>query len=605
MIPSVEPVALDIQETNNVRIKVRKNFVVLWCGLACLLLAFSSCKSVKSQVQAQNDESRRRFEYYYLEATKKKLAGLHDEAFALYRHCLELNPEAGEVMYELGLYYMGLRNEEEGERYLKHAVAVEPDNIYYKEALASYYLRKRDTKHAVTVLEDMVRCNPMRTDVLGQLVSLYMDDGDELRAIKALDRIETIEGRNASISLEKFRLYRELGKEDKAFAELDSLAAENPNDLSYKVLIGDQYLLVQQPEKAYAIYEEVRKAEPENQALQLSLLDYYKQTANDSAYVALFDTLLCSRQTEDRVRATLMRNYIVDKENAGADSTEVLAKFDQVFNAVPQTTAMLAMYASYLQLKKMSRAKIADALERILSIEPDNQPALFQLMQYAFDEKNYNKAVEVCKKGLENYPDQLSFYFYLGFSYYQIDRVDEALQTFQVGVGQVRDDTDPSLVSDMYSIMGDLLYKKGQKSEAYAAYDSCLVYKPDNIMCLNNYAYFLSLDRQQLDKAEEMSYRTIKAEPENKTYLDTYAWILFVKGKYSEAKIYIDKVVEGGKTDDEEVTAGVLEHAGDIYAKCGDTAEALRYWKLAQQKGGDVTPLLRRKIQQKQYIEEK
>ena len=101
-----------------------------------------------------------RFEYYYLEATKKKLAGLHDEAFALYRHCLELNPEAGEVMYELGLYYMGLRNEEEGERYLKHAVAVEPDNIYYKEALASYYLRKRDTKHAVTVLEDMVRCNP-------------------------------------------------------------------------------------------------------------------------------------------------------------------------------------------------------------------------------------------------------------------------------------------------------------------------------------------------------------------------------------------------------------------------------------------------------------
>lgn len=577
---------------------------IFWCAAVSLLFGLSSCKGVKSVAQ-QDDESRRRFEYYYLEATKKKLANKHDEAFALYRHCLDLNPNAGEVMYDLGLYYLGLRNEEEGERYLTKAVAAEPDNISYKEALASFYLRKRDTKRAVTVLEDMARCNPMRTDVLSQLVSLYMDDGDELRAVKALDRIETIEGRSASISLEKFRLYRELGKEDKAFAELDSLAAENPNDLSYKVLIGDQYLLVQKPEKAYEIYEEVRKVEPENQALQLSLLDYYKQTKNDSAYVALFDTLLCGKQTEDRVRATLMRNYIVDEENAGADSTEVLAKFDEVFKAVPETPTMLALYASYLQLKKMDHAKIADAMERILRLEPDYMPALFQLMQYAFDAKDYNKAVEVCRKGIENYPDQLSFYFYLGFSYYQLDRTEEALKTFEVGVGQVKDDTDPSLVSDMYSIMGDLLYKKGQKAEAYAAYDSCLVYKPDNILCLNNYAYFLSLDKQQLDKAEEMSYRTIKAEPDNKTYLDTYAWILFMKGKYSEAKIYIDKVVESGKADDEDVTAGVLEHAGDIYAKCGDMAEALKYWKMAEHKGGDVTSQLRKKIQLKQYIEEK
>ena len=148
-------------------------------------------------------------------------------------------------------------------------------------------------------------------------------------------------------------------------------------------------------------------------------------------------------------------------------------------------------------------------------------------------------------------------------------------------------------------------YKEGEKELAYAAYDSSLTYKSDNIGCLNNYAYYLSLDNKDLDKAEEMSYKTIKAEPSNKTYLDTYAWILFMKARYTEAKVYIDKVVQGDNVmNDAEVSAGVLEHAGDIYYKCGDTDQAMKYWEMAQKKGGDVTKVLKKKIQQKKYIAE-
>ena len=40
--------------------------------------------------------------------------------------------------------------------------------------------------------------------------------------------------------------------------------------------------------------------------------------------------------------------------------------------------------------------------------------------------------------------------------------------------------------------MGDLYHTKKMNVEAYAAYDSALVYKPDNIGALNNYAYYLS-----------------------------------------------------------------------------------------------------------------
>ena len=170
-------------------------------------------------------------------------------------------------------------------------------------------------------------------------------------------------------------------------------------------------------------------------------------------------------------------------------------------------------------------------------------------------------------------------------------------------------DSEKAMVSDFYSIMGDLYHIKKMNVEAYAAYDSALVYKPDNIGALNNYAYYLSVERKNLDKAEEMSYKTVKAEPTNNTYLDTYAWILFEKGKYVEARIYIDQAMQNGG----DKSSVVVEHCGDIYYKNGEAEKALEYWKQAEKLAAEPTEnesekrdekelaLLKKKIANKKY----
>lgn len=592
-----EPVVLAIQESYRA---VEKKLYQI-CGALLASLFLVGCRT--ADVTELSPEAQRRLDYYYLEAVKSDLAGRPDDAFELYKHCLEIKPDAAEAHYHLGVYYMNLDDSARCESHLSEAVALAPDNVQFKEALASFYLHNRNKAKAVPVLEDMVRCNPARSDVLAQLVNIYMDEGEYHKAIHALDRIELLEGRNMSVSMEKFRLYRELKEDEKAFAELEALAMDNPNDLSYRVLIGEQYLLAQQPEKALAVYREVQQREPDNQALLLSLLDYYKQTGQDSLYHAQLDDLLYGKKLDSRDRAMLMRNYIVEQENAHADSTEILQVFDRIFASVPETVDMLTLYASYLQMKKMTD-RMEPVLERILDLEPDNPAALYQLMVLAMRSNNYPKVQEVCTQGITHYPDQLPYYFYLGFAYYQLERQDKALEVFRKGVNQVKPDTDHGIVSDMYSIMGDLYYNNGLKDSAFMCYDSCLVYNPDNVGCLNNYAYYLSLEKRDLDKAEEMSHRTIVAEPGNKTFIDTYAWILFIKGRYSEAKLYMDRVLAGNIEQDEEVSGGVLEHAGDIYACCGDMEGALKYWKMAKKKGGDVTPQLEKKIRLKKYVGE-
>lgn len=575
----------------------RLPYIYLLVVAVCCLTSCRATKEVGVTAEAQ-----RRFDYYYLEATKQKLAGRYDDAFELYRLCLDINPNAGEVLYELGRYYLSMDLLEDGEKYLVCAVEKEPNNIYYKEVLVSHYLRQRDKKAAAPILEDMVRCNPSRSDVLAQLVNIYLEQGETRKAIQALDRIETLEGRNMGVSMEKFRLYKELNEEDKAFAELELLADENPNDLSFRVLIADQYLMAQQTEKALSIYKEIQEKEPNNQALRLSLLEYYKTSGQDSLYAVMLDDLLYGHAVEERARVMLMRNFVVEKEQAHADSTVVLNMFERVFSNVPETVDMLTLYASYLQMKRMN-GEFERALERILTLEPDHHAALLQSLQLAIQSNNYPKVLDVCERGMAHHPDELPYYFYSGFAYYQMDNELKALDVFKKGVRQIKPDTDKGLASDMYSIMGDLYYAHGQKDSAYAAYDSCLVYKPDNVGCLNNYAYYLSLENRDLDKAEEMSHRTIIAEPRNKTYLDTYAWILFMKQKYTEAKLYIERVVEGDIDNDEEVSGGVLEHAGDIYAKCGEMDKAVEFWRKARDKGGDVSTVLEQKIRQKKYIE--
>jgi tetratricopeptide (TPR) repeat protein len=155
--------------------------------------------------------------------------------------------------------------------------------------------------------------------------------------------------------------------------------------------------------------------------------------------------------------------------------------------------------------------------------------------------------------------------------------------------------------------MGDILHQKGREQEAFAAYDSCLQWKDDNIGCLNNYAYYLSEKGLQLDKAEQMSYRTIKAEPKNATFLDTYAWILFMQRRYSEAKIYIDQTLQC----DSDSSAVLLEHAGDIYFHVGEEDKAVSFWQKALEKASDNSEIkgerqqvLIRKIKLKKFIKE-
>lgn len=592
-------------------------YIISACVMVVMVACGTSGKQTKlkhQQVVVQKDpltpEQRRKYDYYFLEAVRMKQKGDYDAAYELYQHCLDIYPASGAALYELSQFYMYLGQERKGELALKQAVFSDESNFWYKQTLASYYERKRDVPKAIAVYENMADQFPSRLEPLMSLIDLYNQTKSYQQVINTLNRLEELDGKSEQISMEKFRMFLLLGDQEKAFTEIESLSKEYPYDMRYQTILGDVYLNNDKPQEALGVYQRILKEEPGYAPALISMASYYQKTGQDSLYQAQLDTILLNDDVQSDTKMEIMRQLILQSEQDSKDSTQVISLFQNILKR-PQQNADLAMLcAQYLLAKKMEKEAVP-VLHQILELDPENKPARLQLLSYAIRDNNLDDVIRIAKPALEYNPESLEFYYYLGIAYHQKGETDEALDVFTKGVKQINEKSDKGVVSDFYAILGDLYHSKEMHAEAYAAYDSSLVYNPDNIGTLNNYAYFLSVERKDLDKAEEMSYRTVKAEPDNETYLDTYAWILFEKGRYTEARIYIEQALRN-KGDKSRT---IVEHAGDIYYMLGEKDKALEYWKKADAmdetpEDGSTPPTekekkrLKQKIAQKKYIAE-
>ena len=560
------------------------------------------CNKQKRQAEAApvpqlTEEQQRKFDYYFLEAIRLKQAGDYDAAFDLLQHSLAINPHDASALYELAQYYLYLKQPARATTTIEQAVAADPDNYWYAQALSQLYLQQNEAEKATVLLEDMVQRFSTRIDPLYSLLEIYNQQEDYDRVLDVLNLLEQRMGKNEQLSLEKFRIYLRKGDNKRAFGEMENLVAEYPQDLRYRVVLGDVYLQNGKKDEAYDIYQQVLTEEPDNAMAMYSLASYYEETGQDSLYQQQLDSLLLNRKVTPDIKSNIMRQLIIRNEQADGDSLRIITLFDRIMQQDPDEPDLPMLYAQYLLSKGMNQQSLP-VLRRVLDIDPTNTAARMTLLGEAVNQKDYKGIVNLCEAGIESNPDMLEFYYYLVYGYIQEEnRTADILSTCQKALEHVTPESKKDLVSEFYAIMGDTYHTDGMVEQAYAAYDSALVYKSDNIGVLNNYAYYLSLERRDLDRAEEMSYRTVKAEPGNATYLDTYAWILFEKGNYAEARLYIDDAMKNGGGQSEDV----VEHCGDIYYMTGDVDGALKYWKQALDMGCK-SPKLKEKIEKKKYI---
>ena len=547
-------------------------------------------------MQAQGNDVR--YNYFFIEAIRQQEMGNLSAAFDLLNHARELNPNAPEVYFELAGYYVDIQNTKEARYCFEKAAELAPENATYLEKMGQFYISQTDYLKAIEAYERLYSSNKTREDVLQILFQLYGSQNNYKKTLDVLQRMELLLGSNEQLSLTKMQIYEQMGNKKKAQEELINLVRKHPLDLNYRIMLGNWLFQNNKKKEAFKEYQTVLKEEPDNAYAHLSLLDYYRDAKNEKMVEMLTEKLLSSKKTEKETKMALLRQVIEDNEQSETkDSTEVLQLFDHVLS-YPQTDAdIMMMKAAYLSLKQAPKDSINKVYEKAIAIEPDNSRARIALIQNLWEKEEYNKVIEIAKPAQEYNPTEMAFYYFEGFAYYMKKDNDAALKAFKKGVTQIKPDSEPNMVSDFYAIMGDILHEKGLNKEAFEAYDSCFQWRADNYNALNNYAYYLSLTLKDLEKAEKASYKTIKAEPKNSTFLDTYAWILFLQKRYEEAQIYIDEAIKNAL----DSNATFLEHAGDIYYHTGKVDKALEFWQESLKLNED-NPTLKKKIEQKKYI---
>ena len=574
--------------------------ILLSALLGLFSLAGLSQSAVPYAATVSQPYSQRDYDILFHDAMLQRQKGHHDAAFDLLSRCRELRPDASEVYFFLAQYLGEMKKQDSAQWCFRRAYELEPDNMTYMETLAQAYINHDNYADAIEVVEKMYAADKSRQELLEMLYRLYLQQQDFDKAIEMLERMEAIDGRSERLSLAKSQLYLRMDQHDKAVSEVETLAKEHPNDVGYQVVYANGLIAVNRNDEAHDVLAHVLAEEPDNARAQAALRGYYQNVGDSLAVDSITERILLNPTAPTDVKIYQLRDLIAESEQTlGGDSTRVLALMDRMMAQEDVDPDIAELRAAYMDLKKMPRDTVAAAFSRVLELAPDRASSRLHLVQMAWDDDDDQRIIDLCQPAREYNPEEMVFYYYQGMAYYRQKDVDNALETFRNGINVITEDSSPAIVSDFYAIMGDLLFQKKREREAFEAYDSCLQWKPDNVGCLNNYAYYLSLQGDRLDEAEQMSFKTIKAEPKNATYLDTYAWILFMQQRYEEARIYIDQAIENDSTGNSVVT----EHAGDIHFMTGDTEGALDLW----QKALDDDPtnkILARKIKRKKYIKQ-
>lgn len=540
----------------------------------------------------------------FLDAVCCQLRDDDSTALQLLDSCRTVNPNAAEVYYRLAQQYFDTGNDSIATKYMERAARLQPANDTYQESVAATYIQQRDYDNAIKAYENLYSHYRERTDILDILVRLYGAKNDYARMLSTIGRMEKVDGESDELTLLKMNVYEMRHDTKNAYRMLKALNDAHPNEPNYKVMLGNWLMNHSRRDEAFKYLQGALADDPQNAFALNSMYDYYRSGGDNAAADELREKILFSSQTEPKTKVAMLQQAIKESEQNGGDSVVVLNLFDRTMKASPKDADISNMKAMYMKLKGMPDDSVNAAFEHTLSIEPDNNMARVKLIQDKWEKKKWDEAISLSTAGTQYNPDDVVFYYFLGLGYFQKDDDDRALDALKRGVGEINDRTDPDMASDFYGSMGDILFKKKRSKEAFEAYDNSLKWKEDNIVVLNNYAYYLSELRRDLKRAEQMSFKTVQAEPTNATYLDTYAWILFLQKRYDEARAYIDRALENDNDSTNGPSAVVIGHAGDIYCMCGDTDRAVELWQRALKAGGDKAVLTRKIKTKKLKIEE-
>ena len=511
--------------------------LLLFLGLCC-------SSALAQQVDVKKNAT------YFSNGLQSKYRDDKEGAIRNFEQALRFKPDDDASMYELSEQYYNVGRIEEAFKMIQQAANLAPDNKWYQMRLGKFYHNLEQYDDFINLYEILTKKYSDDPEMLSELIDAYLVTENYGKAIEKMDLLEQLVGTNEFITEQRLDAYKRQGNTKKVISELEKLIAQNPENARYYSMLAQLYAENGKDKEALMTYERIKEINPDDPYVNISLLEFYEKNGDKEKAFSELIAAIRNPNLDITTKANIY-DYWMNKNQSSAQLNEQALQCGKAFSEThPDNKIGYLILGSYYIVTE-NAALARTYYKRSLSIDSTDFLS-WQNLIISESKLNENESVrQHAIQALKYYPMQPVFYWYAGVASAVMNINDDAVTYLEKGR---RYTSDKVQTANFDAFLGDLYHQLGDEGKSFDAYERTLRNDPDNVLVLNNYAYYLALKNQDLDKALQMSTRAIEIEPDNPTYLDTHAWVLYMKGNYKEAEKHMKKAIKLLKEPDETYT---------------------------------------------------
>lgn len=526
----------------------------------------------------------REAEFYFIEGEKYFMLEDYAKALIYYQKAAEINSNNATVYYKIA-EVLSISNKQEdltkAVTNIEQALKLELKNKYFYLLAAGIHANLGNFDKSALAYEQLLREVPNTEEYLYELAAVYQYANKPDEAIKVYNRAEAYFGINETTSLQKQKIYFEQGKTESAFQEGEKLLNAFPDEERFVMGHAETLSQFGFKDKAIPYLEKFISTNPNAVNASMLLAGLYRDTNRESQARELLLAVFESDETELNSKLIVLSTYAAElNQNKASKQTDaekekfaiaLLTTLQKQYPNQPNVHVLAGDLYLSTNRNREAQEEYLKAVEAGVSSFEVFQNLLYLEMQL----EQFEKVITHSELAMEYYPNQAMVYYFNGIAHYRMKHNKEAILSLQ----QVKklSSSNPSLLAEVNGLLGDVYNATKEYEKSDEAYEAALALNPNNDVVLNNYSYYLALRKTNLEKAEKMASQLARNNPDNTTYLDTYAWVLYTREKYKEAKKVMEKVVSNALAN-----ATHIEHYGDILFKLGDVENAVRQWEKAR-----------------------
>ncbi|MBU2915895.1 MULTISPECIES: tetratricopeptide repeat protein [Reichenbachiella] len=546
-------------------------------------------KSAKSEL---SEEKKTELDHYFLEGEKFFILKDYVKAFTFFERVLEIDPDNATANFKIAEVYNAENDIPKAVPYAERAKDLAPENKFYYLLLANLQTSQGELDKAEETYIDLTDNVPNSEQYLFDLAAIQIYQQKFTEALVTYEKAQSKLGPMEEISVQKQQVYLKQNDLDGAIREGHELIRINPDDESYIMTLARILISNERIAEAKEFLTTQIEAHPQNETLYILLSEVYRKEGNTILALESLKVPFASHTVDVTAKIRTLAGYLGMLPNESLNEP-LLELSVLLVDTHPDSYQALAMTGDlYFNLGQVEEAR--EYYLRTIAVDASNFNVWQNILNLDMDMQDYQAVIKHTNEALEIFPNQASLYYYNGTAHLISKNYEAAIKSFNAGkVYAARDANMNSLFNGQ---LGDAYNSIGDHKNSDASYEAALKAKPDNDHVLNNYSYFLSLRKKDLEKAKTMSSKLVKDYPGNPTYLDTHAWVLYMMEDYDGAVRYLKEAMKY------DASGVIIEHYGDALFQSGDIDEAVTQWKRARDLVDD-TSTLDKKIADRQLYE--